>query len=89
MSGAGATILAATDKAVALIDHFAACFSNCRDQASMEHTAATLVRQRANAAQPNKYNSPVSAHREKGRLVLLSPGLDPILCALLGLGDLI
>ena len=45
-SDAGALLLGATDRAVGLIDRFAACFVDHRDQALIEHELRTLVGQR-------------------------------------------
>jgi hypothetical protein len=45
-SDAGALLLGATDKAIGLIDRFAACFVDHRDQALIEHKVSTLVGQR-------------------------------------------
>src|SRR5215813_7401988 len=45
-SDAGALLLAATDRAVGLIDRFAGCFTDSRSPALVEHTVATLVGQR-------------------------------------------
>jgi hypothetical protein len=45
-SDAGALLLAATDRAVGLIDRLARCFSDSRSQDLVEHTVATMVGQR-------------------------------------------
>jgi len=45
-SDAGALLLGATDRAIRLIDRFAACFRDARCQALIEHEVATLVGQR-------------------------------------------
>ena len=45
-SDAGALLLAATDRAVGLIDRFAGCFTDSRSPDLLEHTVATLVGQR-------------------------------------------
>ena len=45
-SDAGALLLAATDRAVGLIDRFAGCFTDSRSPELVEHTVATLVGQR-------------------------------------------
>jgi hypothetical protein len=45
-SDAGALLLGATDKAIGLIDRFAACFSDGRSATDVEHTVTTLVGQR-------------------------------------------
>src|SRR5215472_13969322 len=45
-SDAGALLLAATDRAVGLIDRFAGCFTDSRLPELVEHTVATLVGQR-------------------------------------------
>ena len=45
-SDAGALLLGATDRATGLIDRFAACFVDRRDQALIEHELRTLVGQR-------------------------------------------
>jgi hypothetical protein len=45
-SDAGALLLAATDRAVRLIDRFAGCFTDSRLPELVEHTVATLVGQR-------------------------------------------
>jgi hypothetical protein len=45
-SDAGALLLGAADQAIALVDRFAACFSDGRNPALIEHTLETLVRQR-------------------------------------------
>jgi Transposase DDE domain group 1 len=45
-SDAGALLLGATDRAIGLIERFAACFSDGRDAARIEHAVATLVGQR-------------------------------------------
>jgi DDE family transposase len=45
-SDAGALLLKATDRAIRLIERFAACFTDGRAQAQVEHTVATLVGQR-------------------------------------------
>ena len=41
-SDAGALLLAATDRAVGLIDRFAGCFTDRRSPELVEHTVATL-----------------------------------------------
>jgi hypothetical protein len=45
-SDGGALLLGATDKAIGLIDRFAACFSDARAPELIEHSLATLVGQR-------------------------------------------
>ena len=45
-SDAGALLLGATDKAIRLVDRFAACFRDGRDQHAIEHKLATLLGQR-------------------------------------------
>jgi hypothetical protein len=45
-SDAGALLLGASDRAIGLIERFAACFSDGRDAARIEHAVATLVGQR-------------------------------------------
>jgi len=45
-SDAGALLLGATDRAIRLVDRFAACFKDCRRQALIEHKVETLVGQR-------------------------------------------
>ena len=45
-SDAGALLLGATDRAVRLIDRFAACFTDARAAGLVEHRVATLVGQR-------------------------------------------
>jgi hypothetical protein len=45
-SDAGALLLGATDRAIDLMDRFAACFCDCRRQHLIEHAVATLVGQR-------------------------------------------
>ena len=45
-SDAGALLLGATDRAVGLIDRFAACFVDRRDGRLLEHVLRTLVGQR-------------------------------------------
>jgi Transposase DDE domain group 1 len=45
-SDAGALLLGGTDRAIRLIDRFAACFSDGRSAKDVEHTVATLVGQR-------------------------------------------
>jgi hypothetical protein len=45
-SDAGALLLGATDKAIGLVDRFAACFADGRTPDAIEHTMATLVGQR-------------------------------------------
>jgi DDE family transposase len=45
-SDAGALLLAATDRAVGLIDRFAGCFTDSRSPELVERTVATLVGQR-------------------------------------------
>lgn len=45
-SDAGALLLGATDRAIRLVERFAACFRDGRDTARTEHSVATLVGQR-------------------------------------------
>ena len=45
-SDAGALLLGATDRAISLVDRFAACFRDARDADCLEHTKRTLVGQR-------------------------------------------
>src|SRR5215212_3158107 len=45
-SDAGALLLAATDRAIGLVDRFAGCFIDRRDPRFIEHRVATLVGQR-------------------------------------------
>jgi hypothetical protein len=45
-SDAGALLLGATDRAIRLIERFAACFQDARDPERIEHTVSTLVGQR-------------------------------------------
>ena len=45
-SDAGALLLGATDRAIGLVERFAACFQDARDPDLIEHTLATLVGQR-------------------------------------------
>jgi hypothetical protein len=45
-SDGGALLLGATDQAIALVDRFAACFRDGRKPELIEHSVATLVRQR-------------------------------------------
>jgi hypothetical protein len=45
-SDAGALLLGATDRAIDLVDRFASCFRDGRRPDLIEHTVATLVRQR-------------------------------------------
>jgi hypothetical protein len=45
-SDAGALLLGATDRAIGMIDRFAGCFHDERRAELIEHTVATLVRQR-------------------------------------------
>jgi len=45
-SDAGALLLGATDRAIGLIDRFAACFEDRRHQELIEHKVATLIGQR-------------------------------------------
>ena len=45
-SDAGALLLGATDRAIDLVDRFANCFRDNRRPDLIEHTVATLVRQR-------------------------------------------
>jgi Transposase DDE domain group 1 len=45
-SDAGAMLLGATDRAIGLIERFAACFQDYRAAELVEHTVASLVRQR-------------------------------------------
>jgi Transposase DDE domain group 1 len=45
-SDAGAILLGATDRAIRLIDRFAACFRDARCQDLIEHEVKTLIGQR-------------------------------------------
>jgi hypothetical protein len=45
-SDAGALLLGATDRAIGLVERFAACFTDHRNQELIEHEVATLVGQR-------------------------------------------
>ena len=45
-SDAGALLLGATDRAIRLVDRFAACFTDGRAQAQVEHTIETMIAQR-------------------------------------------
>jgi hypothetical protein len=45
-SNAGALLLGATDRAIGLLDRFAACFRDYRRQERVEHSVATLIGQR-------------------------------------------
>ena len=45
-SDAGGLLLGATDRAIGLLDRFAACFRDYRDQDRVEHSVATLIGQR-------------------------------------------
>jgi hypothetical protein len=45
-SDAGALLLGATDRAIGLVERFAACFDDGRAQARVEHTVETVVVQR-------------------------------------------
>jgi hypothetical protein len=45
-SDAGALLLGATDRAIRLVDRFAACFDDGRAQALVEHSVAAMVAQR-------------------------------------------
>ena len=45
-SDAGALLLGATDRVIALTERFAACFRDARDRALVEHSVVTMVRQR-------------------------------------------
>src|SRR5258708_12981840 len=45
-SDAGALLLGATDRAIDLVDRFAACFRDYRRQDLVEHAVATLIGQR-------------------------------------------
>jgi hypothetical protein len=45
-SHAGALLLGATDRAIGLVDRFAACFDDGRAQGQIEHTVETMVAQR-------------------------------------------
>jgi hypothetical protein len=45
-SDAGALLLGATDRAIGLVERFAACFDDGRAQAQVEHSVATMVAQR-------------------------------------------
>ena len=45
-SDAGALLLGATDRAIGLVDRFAACFRDHRRQDLVEHAVSTLIGQR-------------------------------------------
>ena len=45
-SDAGALLLGATDRALGLVQRFAACFDDGRTQGQVEHTIETMVAQR-------------------------------------------
>jgi len=45
-SDAGALLLGATDRAIGLVNRFAACFADGREAGLVEHTVATMVAQR-------------------------------------------
>src|SRR5918993_5925653 len=45
-SDAGALLLGGTDRAIGLVERFAACFQDARDAERIEHTVSTLVGQR-------------------------------------------
>ena len=45
-SDAGALLLGATDRAIGLVDRFAACFEDGRTPALVEHSVAAMVAQR-------------------------------------------
>src|ERR687885_1756828 len=45
-SDAGALLLGATDRAIGLVERFAACFQAARDPDLIEHTLVTLIGQR-------------------------------------------
>ena len=45
-SDAGALLLGVTDRAIGMVDRFAACFHDVRRPEWIEHTVATLVGQR-------------------------------------------
>jgi hypothetical protein len=45
-SDAGALLLASTDRAIRLVERFAACFRDGRDRSLIAHSIATLVGQR-------------------------------------------
>jgi hypothetical protein len=45
-SDAGALLLGATDRAIGLVQRFAACFDDDRSQGQVEHSIATIVAQR-------------------------------------------
>ena len=45
-SDAGALLLGATDRAILLVDRFAACFADSRTPELIEHTVRALVGQR-------------------------------------------
>lgn len=45
-SDAGALLLGAADKALKLVERFASCFADGRDQTRIEHSVATMVAQR-------------------------------------------
>jgi Transposase DDE domain group 1 len=49
-SDAGALLLGAADRAIALVERFGGCFRDYRRQDLIEHTVATLVRQRVRSA---------------------------------------
>ena len=42
-SDAGALLLGATDRAIRLVERFAACCQDARDAGRLEHTVSTLV----------------------------------------------
>jgi hypothetical protein len=45
-SDAGALLLGATDRAIRLVERFAACFVDGREQALVEHSVRAMVAQR-------------------------------------------
>ena len=49
-SDAGALLLGQTDRAIGLVDRFAACFSDARVAELVEHRVETLVMQRVSAS---------------------------------------
>jgi hypothetical protein len=49
-SDAGALLLGATDKAINLVDRFAACFTDCRMADRVVHDVRTLIAQRVSAS---------------------------------------
>ena len=51
-SDAGALLLSATDRAIGLVDRFAACYSDGRTSARVVHDVATLVGQRVFGSAP-------------------------------------